>query len=118
MSSVSHPMLVYSCLSLYNDYLFLGTVQGKVLRVFRQITLLKGDVEIYHLSSLKFAKSLKNLRQLPKKTLSASVDTKPDYYSQAMSAPIEQQGALEPSKKLIKLGITGKLLALHGKLRE
>jgi hypothetical protein len=50
------------------------------------------------------------LRQLPKKTLSASPNVKGDYY-QAIQAPTEQQGvALEPSKKLVKIGITGKLL--------
>lgn len=65
MSSLVHPDLHFSALSLYEDYLFLGTLEGTYFSFAAPLNLtdILGEIEIYQLSSMKFMKSMKSLKE-------------------------------------------------------
>jgi len=101
ISSLKHPNLQYSCVTLHSDYLFLGSLQG--------------EIEIYQLSSMKFLRSLKDVSSVvrtARNSRKSEMISSKDVYQFKKQAH-EQPEPLD-NKTLIKLVIskTNNIMAL------
>ena len=77
---------------------------AKVL-ILRSKSYCLGGLEIYHLSSLKFVKALKNLRNSAQKISTPKASPSKNYYDTTSSIGGNQD--VEQSNKLVKMGVSG-----------